>query len=124
MKNSGFTLIELIAVIAILGILGTVITVSLTKNLSNTNEKGCNDFVNEVEDAGCVYAALEEQITPCNRNNCQPIKLDILIKSGLIKSETDACTNKSIDKNATVSVTWNASGEKICHYNGVREYEG
>lgn len=123
MKNKGFTLIELIVVVAIMALLGTIITVSLSGVLSDTNQKQCDEFVREVEDAACVYTGLSGKLVVCNRTNCDPIKLNILVSEGLIESESDACTGGDIDLEETVTVTWNDDGEKICEYNGVKTYE-
>ena len=113
---------ELLVVVIILGMLGTIITISLTKTLKNTNQATCDEFIKEVEDAACVYVSKNDKEIICNRNNCEPIKLEYLISEGLVDSETNACTGKDINKEETVSVTWNEEGEKICHYNGERVY--
>ena len=122
MNNKGFTLIELLAIIVIIGLLGTVITINLTKTLKSTNQKSCNEFVKEIEDAACVYANKYDKEIICDDHNCEPIKVECLINEGLIQSEKDTCTGKDIDKSATVSITWNEDGEKSCHYNGERVY--
>lgn len=109
-------------VIAIMGAIGIYVIINFTYTLKDTNQKKCNDFVREVEDAACVYSGLINKEIICTRDNCKPIKLDVLIREGKIVSEVDACTNKDIDKEETVSVTWNSDGEKICTYNGDRTY--
>lgn len=124
MKNrkKGFTLIELLLVIAILGVVSVIATISLTETLNDTKQKKCDEFVQEVEDAACVYSGLSNKEIVCTRTNCPPISLDILVKEGKITSETDACTGKDIDLSETVTVSWNEDGEKHCEYNGVKEY--
>lgn len=124
MKNrkKGFTLIELLLVIAIMGAIGVIATVSLTHTLQNTNQRKCDDFVKEVEDAACVYSGLSNKEIICTRTNCPPISLSILVSEGQITSETDACTGKDIDLTKTVTVTWDDDGEKKCTYNGVKKY--
>ena len=116
MKNKGFTLIELLVVIAIVGTLGTVITISLNKTLKSTNDNTCEKFVQDIEEAACTYASKKFKEVPCTREKCE-LTLSTLIKEGLIDDGIDGCTGKDIDKNATVSVTWNSDGEKNCHYN-------
>ena len=118
--NKGFTLIEIIAVIAILGVIGTVFIVSLEKTLNKTQESDCSNFVSSIETAACTYASIHCQD---REETCSPISLNTLIKEGLITDEVDACTKKAINEDETVSITWNADGEKVCNYNGVREYE-
>ena len=113
---------ELLAVIAIIGLLGTVATISLTKTHQNINQDSCNEFVKEIEDAACVYVNKYDKEIVCDHNSCEPVKVEYLINEGLIQSEIDTCTGKEIDKNATVSITWNEEGEKNCHYNGERVY--
>lgn len=123
MKNRGFTLIELLAIIVVMGIVGVITAVSLNLTMENTNQKKCDDFVKEIEDAACVYAGLSNQQVVCNRDNCE-FKLNLLVTGGLIESEKDACTGNSIDLEETVKVTWDeTTGEKKCEYNGVKEYE-
>ena len=125
MKNkNGFTLIELIVVVAIMALLGTVITVSLTNTLQQANQDDCDKFVREIEDAACVYSQLSDKKVICNRTDCAPIKLSILVSEGMIESEVDVCTGQSIDLEQTVTITWDAeTGEKKCEYNGVKIYE-
>lgn len=124
MKNrkKGFTLVEMLLVVAIMGALGIIITISLTQTLKDTNQKKCDDFVKEVEDAACVYSGLSNKEIICTRTNCAPIKLDVLVREGQVVSEIDACTNKEIDLDETVTITWNDEGEKICTYNGDKTY--
>ncbi len=123
MNNKGFTLIEILAVLAVLGVIGVIVTISLTNTLNTTNQESCNQFIQEVEDAACVYAGLSNKSIVCNRQNCNPIPLSVLVSEGFIKSEIDKCTNEEINLDATVSVSWDESGLKTCHYNGEREYE-
>lgn len=124
MKNrkKGFTLIELLLVIAIMGVIGVIATISLTSTLKNTNQRKCDDFVMEVEDAACVYSSLSNKEIVCTRTNCPPISLEVLVREGQITSEVDACTGKDIDLTKTVTVSWDDNGEKTCTYNGVKEY--
>jgi len=121
-RKKGFTLIELLLVIAVMGAIGVIITISLSYTLSNTNQKKCDEFVIELEEAACVYSGLADKEIICTRSNCEPIKLDILVKEGLVNSESDACTGNDIDLTKTVTVSWTEDGEKICEYNGVKEY--
>ena len=123
MKNRGFTLIELLAVIAILGVVGVIVTISFTVGLESTNQKGCDDFVEEVEDAACVYVGLSSKKIECSKEHCDPVSLQLLKEEGLIKSVNDACTGKEIDESQTVSVKWDTNNEKHCEYNGVKKYE-
>lgn len=116
MNNRGFTLIEILVVVAILGMLGTVVTISLSNTLKNTKQNECNAFMEEVEDAACVYSGLSEKLIICNRNNCPPISLDVLVSEGMIKSEKDACTGENINLKKTVIVSWDEFGEKHCTY--------
>lgn len=121
-RKKGFTLIELLLVIAVMGAIGTIITISFSYTLGNTKQKKCDEFVIEMEEAACVYSGLTDKEIICTRNNCAPIKLEILVKEGLINSEIDACTGNDIDMNETVTVSWTSAGEKKCEYNGVKEY--
>lgn len=121
--NKGFTLIELLVVIAVLSVVGTIVTVSLTSSLKNTNQKQCDEFVLDIEEAACVFAGLNTKKERCNRKSCSPIKLSELIDEGLIETGIDVCTGNDINLNDTVTITWNNEGEKTCKYNGVKTYE-
>ncbi len=107
---------ELLVVIAILGIIGTIVTINLTGTLKNEQKKECEDFVSEVEEAACTYVSLNNKEIICNRNNCSPIPLSILVSEGLITRENDPCTKQAIDLNSTVIVTWDKNGKKECKY--------
>jgi len=122
-KKNGFTLIEVLLVVAVMSVIGVIITVNLTSTLNNTHQEDCDNFVNEVEDAACVYVGLYNKEIQCTRSSCDPIKLSLLVREGLIESETDACTGNQINENETVTVSWDATGEKKCTYNGVKVYE-
>lgn len=119
-KKNGFTLVEMILVVAIMGSLAVIFTISLNATLNNTNEKKCEEFIKEVEDAACVYASMSDRETVCNRTYCEPIRLELLIKNGLVTSEYNYCADEEINIDDTVSVTWNEYGEKICTFNGVK----
>ena len=124
MKNrkKGFTLIELLLVITIMGTIGVIATLSLNHTLQNANQRRCDDFVLEVEEAACVYSSLSDKEVICTRDNCPPITLDVLVREGHIKSEKDACTGEDIDLTKHVTITWDDTGEKKCEYNGVKIY--
>ena len=118
MNNKGFTLIELIVVIAILGIVGTVVTISITESIKAQNQKECDAYVKEIEDAACVYAGLSSVSCsyPCT------INVSTLVSEGLVNSEVDACTGE--EPSSTVEVSKDTTtGEKTCTYNGIRKYE-
>lgn len=121
--NKGFTLIELLVVIAVLAVIGTIVTVSLTSSLEDTNQKQCDEFVIDIEEAACVFAGINANKERCNIKSCPPIKLSELISEGLVDVGVDVCTGDDINLNETVSVTWKNGGEKICEYNGVKIYE-
>lgn len=123
MKNKGFTLIELLVVLAVMALLSTIVTVSLTSSLKNAHQKECDEFITEIENAACVYVEMSDKEVVCTRTNCAPIKLNYLIRAGLVKNETDMCTGKSVNSNETVTITWDDTGEKHCEYNGVKVYE-
>lgn len=123
MKNKGFTLIEIIVVIGILGVISFIITISLTGTLNSTKKDECDNFVKEIEEAACAYASLNSKKIICDNNKCEDIPLSLLVEEGLIISETDKCTQKNLDLEATVSVEWNSKGDKICTYNGDKDYE-
>ena len=127
MNNKGFTIIELLAVVSIISVLGIIITISFTKSLGNANQKQCDQFVKEVEDAACVYAGLSKQDPDhyCNRNlgSCD-LSVQFLLENGYINSEVDSCTGTDIDTTKSVHVSWDSNGNKTCVYNGVKTYAG
>lgn len=122
MKNKGFTLIELLIVVALLGTLAIIITVNMTASFQKTKQEECSKFVKDIEDLACVYASLSNKEVPCERGIGCTLTLDLLVREGL-NYEKDVCTNGDLDLTNTVSVSYDASGEKICRYNGVRTYE-
>ena len=123
MENKGFTLIELLIVVTILGVVGVLASASFVNSMKDTNQKQCDSFVEEIQNAACAYIRMTDKKITCTRTNCDPIKLEVLINEGFIKSEIDACTGKDINRNQTVIVTWDSDGEKQCEYNGVKTYE-
>ena len=122
MENKGFTLIELLAVIFFVALIGTIVTVNFTGSLHSANQKQCDEFVKEIEDAACVYASLSINKGVCNRDKCDPITLNELVNQGLVEIEKDACTGNDMDLTETVKVSWNEEGEKKCEYNGEKIY--
>ena len=131
MNNKGFTLVELLAVIAIMAVIGIVFTVNYTKSIEKANQKECDMFVKELEDAACVYAGLSPaRQDPSNRcaigmGSCT-LSVTFLNEQGLIKSEIDSCTGASVESlngvNDYVDVRW-SSGNKTCEFKGTRVYE-
>lgn len=123
MKNEkGFTLIELLTVIVLVGIIGVIITVNIVGVLKKTQEDGCTRYINKIESVACVYASIEDKTIECNRPNCE-FTLGELVTDGYFDEEKDACTGDNVATEKTITVTWNADGEKKCVYNGVRKYE-
>ncbi len=119
MKNRGFTLLELIVVIGLLSLIGTIVIINVRGSYDDTNQKFCNSFVDEIEDAACIYVVTHE----CKKSNCV-VRVSDLISEGLIKSDKDPCRkNAAVDGTKTVTVTWNSDGLKTCTYNGTRTYE-
>lgn len=122
MKNKGFTLIELLSVIAILAVIGLIITLNFTSTVNDTTKANCDRFVEEVENAACVYAALPEYSALCGRGlgRCT-ITIESLQEAGLLDAEVNSCNSKPINLTDTVTVTWDNDGYKKCYYNGDRE---
>ena len=125
MNNRGFTLLELLVVIAIIGMLGTVVTISLTRSYQDAKKQGCREMVKRIEDGTCVYTALSNKQVTCNRGDCEPIPLELIVSEGFVKEDFDACTDGPIEDSysSVITVTWDAKGEKTCCYKGKINYE-
>ena len=63
MKDKGFTLIELIVTITLIVIISVTVGVSITGMLDRQEEKDTEDYVNQIQDAACVYANVSTAFT-------------------------------------------------------------
>lgn len=140
MKNKGFTLIEILFVIAIIGLMGVIISVNLNKSLEKANKSQCEDFVKYIETSACIYYEMYDVNNKfdsvCkNDNNCTKsceddkctiiLKIDVLLKEGMIKEEIDPCTNDSKYLEDSVTITTApVEGMNTCVYSkGRKRYE-
>ena len=112
MKNKGFTLVELIITIALIAIITVTIGVSMSGMLSRQEERQIEEYVENIENAACVYAETH------NMTNNSTVTIDALLIEGLLQSDlTNPKTNQPITEYRTdnVSITW-TNGEKKCEY--------
>ncbi len=119
-NRKGFTLIELLVTVALIGSMSIVVGVSVTSLLNNQKQKRYDEFVEQMEDAGCVFAQNDnrtEAICEAFPTSCQ-IKLGDLIDYGLIKRTIqNPMTKKDVseDNKSYVLVTYK-DGEKFCKF--------
>ena len=112
MKNSGFTLVELIITITLIAIISVTIGVSMSGMLGRQEERQAEEYVNTIAEAACVYAEVNDITTSTS------VKISDLISAGLLSSElTNPISDRPITdyNDNTVSITWN-NGEKSCSY--------
>ena len=112
MKDKGFTLIELIVTITLIVIISVTVGVSITGMLDRQEEKDTEDYVNQIQDAACVYA----EINDISSNDT--VSIGELIAAGLLDSSLKNPSNDNpitSYNNDRVSITWD-NGEKTCTY--------
>ena len=112
MKDKGFTLIELIVTITLIVIISVTVGVSITGMLDRQEEKDTEDYVNQIQDAACVYAEINDI-----RSN-DTVSIGELIAAGLLDSSLKIPSNDNPItpyNNDRVSITWD-NGEKTCTY--------
>lgn len=113
MKNTGFTLVELIITIALIAIISVSIGVSIVGMLDREKDKQEEEFFATIENAACVYAEIN------NIDTDTDVSVNNLIAAGLLNSEISNPKNNLsvIDyKNDFVSIKWD-NGKKICEFN-------
>ena len=113
--NKGFTLVELLVTIALIGTISVIVGVSVNNLLTNQRHRQYDDFVNEMERAGCVYAEDEARMLEVVDNKITNANL---IKYGLIKKTMDNPITKlkaMDDDESYVEVTI-VNNERICKF--------
>lgn len=111
-KNNGFTLVELLLTIAIIGVLSVVTGLSITGMLKRQEEGKYEDYIEDLENAACVYAQKNDS---CD-GGCE-ITVPDLIAAGLMKNNVQ---NPKLQVNITEDpgklVISYVDGERICEY--------
>ncbi|MBR5662027.1 MAG: prepilin-type N-terminal cleavage/methylation domain-containing protein [Bacilli bacterium] len=120
MNKKGFTLIEIIAVIVIIALVTTIVILNFDNSLNKNNNKKEEAFVTDLEKAACVYIDLKDNAifkNTCYSLGTCTVTVDQLITNGILSSDMkDPSTNQNIDKNLTVSITWDSDGTKTCTF--------
>lgn len=121
MKNdNGFTLVELLVTVALLGALSLIVGLGVSNMLRHQKEKQFDDYTEQLEKAGCVYAehnTLTASVCGSNAASCQ-IKFSALVTAGLIEKDlTNPSTQKRVieDNTSYIQINW-SNNERTCKY--------
>lgn len=121
MNKKGYTLVELIAVVVIIALISIIVILNFDTIIGKSNNKKDKAFKDDLEKAACVFIDLKANAV--FKQSCYPsktctVRVSQLISAGLITDEyTDPATNKAIDPQLSVVVSWDDNGTKTCTFN-------
>lgn len=127
MKKNGFTLVEMLVVVGLIAIVSTSITLSMLSMYNNQKVTLANDEIENVENAACTYAEINELRSSCtDQNNCETtVAITELISNGYLDKDIDLdyyvqvlydngeITNETV--NTYVTIKW-TDGLKSCSF--------
>ena len=118
MNKKGFTLVEILVSIGLLALLGSAIAISLNRVFKDNNIKNYNEFVEKVKSSAMLYVNnTVDIINDLNDNSFKIITIGDLIDNGYINDTlVNPNTNKKIDKNEKIKVSYDSGRELIVEY--------
>lgn len=112
MDNKGFTLVELIVTLVLMTLVGLVIAANMTGMFSKEEDNSINSFKKKLEDAACVLVESNDY------RGQDKISVSELIENGLVdKDMKDPRTGEKVNKDSSVSVSYNSDNVKSCVFN-------
>ncbi|MCI6931839.1 MAG: prepilin-type N-terminal cleavage/methylation domain-containing protein [Tenericutes bacterium] len=118
MNKKGFTLVEILVSIGLLALLGSVIAISLNRVFKDNNIKNYNEYVEKVKSSAMLYVNnMVDIINDLNDSSFKIITIGNLIDNGYFKDNIiNPNTNKKIDKNEKIKVSYDSDHELIVEY--------
>ena len=118
MNKKGFTLVEILVSIGLLALLGSVIAISLNRVFKDNNIKNYNEYVEKVKSSAMLYVNnTVDIINDLNDSSFKIITIGNLIDNGYLKDNIiNPNTNKKIDKNEKIKVSYDSDHELIVEY--------
>ena len=119
MRNKkGFTLVEILVSIGLLALLGSVIAISLNRVFKDNNIKNYNEYVEKIKSSAMLYVNnTVDIINDLNDSSFKIITIGNLIDNGYLKDNIiNPDTNKKIDKNEKIKVSYDSDHELIVEY--------
>ena len=118
MNKKGFTLVEILVSIGLLALLGSVIAISLNRVFKDNNIKNYNEYVEKIKSSAMLYVNnTVDIINDLNDNSFKIITIGNLIDNGYLKDNIiNPDTNKKIDKNGKIKVSYDSDHELIVTY--------
>ena len=87
MNKRGFSLVELLAVVSILAIIAFIVSVPITKNIKEGNEKACRSQFNSIIEAAKLWGNENVNLLPNDTNKKGTIKIATLKKDGFLSDD-------------------------------------
>ena len=119
MRNKkGFSLVEILVSIGLLALLGSVIAISLNRVFKDNNIKNYDEYVEKIKSSSMLYVNnTVDIINDLNDSSFKIITIGNLIDNGYLKDNIiNPNTNKKIDKNEKIKVSYDSDHELIVEY--------
>ncbi len=105
MNKRGFSLVELLAVVSILAIIAFIVSVPITKNIKEGNEKACRTQFETIIEAAKLWGNENIDLLPDNVNKKDTVTVETLKKEGfLVEDLINPATGEEISNDFVVFI--------------------